>query len=300
MGYVLRMSNRNGLQGVHWLYRLLGRDRLNHFLPDDRFAIAALFGSTPAALHAAMVRRRRVEGISVHELHGHSIMKPYLVRPLRPQLCALCIAEFGYVKALWDFSLICACPQHNCVLIDECPACRRKVQWMRPLLHACNCGTYWTEINPEPLAINDAALRVARIVDMKLGVVRSPNFSENALDIALSGLRPDTLMRLLWTFGLKSLPSERIPVGISRVILRTKAANIICERGYQRLAELLDGRACRDLAIQTFHIPSLHSLLEDVDSTDIRFLESLLIAVGLESRPSFRRLRRSLSQLTLF
>ena len=30
MGFVLRMGNRNGLDGFYWLYKQLSRDKLNH------------------------------------------------------------------------------------------------------------------------------------------------------------------------------------------------------------------------------------------------------------------------------
>ena len=54
MGFVLRMSNRNGISGIHWLYRQLGRDKLNRFKEEDKRVIAGLFGAEMSRVNSAM------------------------------------------------------------------------------------------------------------------------------------------------------------------------------------------------------------------------------------------------------
>lgn len=34
---------------------------------------------------------------------------------------------------------ITACPYHQCLLIDHCPNCNRKINWTRPIINICHC-----------------------------------------------------------------------------------------------------------------------------------------------------------------
>lgn len=298
MGFVLRMSNRNGISGIHWLYRQLGRDKLNRFKEEDKRVIAGLFGAEMSRVNSAMVRSRRIDGLNVYEMHGHRINKSYLARPLRPQLCPACVSENGYARSLWDFSLVCACPWHNCTLIDACPACLKKIQWMRPSLLACNCGFIWKNSRRMLLPAEDASICIARIVHSKLDLQHS-ECSANSLDRTLSALNLDTLMRVIWAFGIKPTASEVISTGTSRIILRSDAAAKYCARGYARLHDLL---AQEDICKSecALHFPSIYLLTNEVSSlNDIKFLETLLKKINPAAAHKYR-IGSVFNQLNLF
>src|ERR1700750_221217 len=88
MGFVLRMANTNAVQGIHWLYQRLGRDKLNRFKFEDCRAIAATFGAPLENIERTMWRRRFSDGVPVNTLDMIKVTKPYLIRPLRPQICS--------------------------------------------------------------------------------------------------------------------------------------------------------------------------------------------------------------------
>src|SRR6266513_1034776 len=64
-----------------------------------------------------------------------------------PKVCPKCLAESGYSLRTWDCSLVTACPIHECVLLDTCPDCKRRIKCVRNKLCVCSCGCDWREIN---------------------------------------------------------------------------------------------------------------------------------------------------------
>ena len=46
----------------------------------------------------------------------------------RPRLCPACLRDHSIWWAVWDLGLIVACPVHRCLLLDQCPACKRKTR----------------------------------------------------------------------------------------------------------------------------------------------------------------------------
>ena len=46
-----------------------------------------------------------------------------------PRLCPACVRERPIWWAVWDVGLVVACPIHRCLLLNQCPACKRRVAW---------------------------------------------------------------------------------------------------------------------------------------------------------------------------
>ena len=83
-----------------------------------------------------------------------------------PRLCPACLRERPIWWAVWDLGLVTACPIHGGVLINQCPACERKLAWERPAVHQCRCGFDFRDLVAEPadkdlIAINAAICRAA-------------------------------------------------------------------------------------------------------------------------------------------
>jgi hypothetical protein len=84
----------------------------------------------------------------------------------RPRLCTACLRERSIWWAVWDLGLVVACPAHRCLLINQCPVCKRRIAWERPAIHKCRCGFDLREISAEPadsdlVAINTIVYRAA-------------------------------------------------------------------------------------------------------------------------------------------
>lgn len=72
-----------------------------------------------------------------------------IIRPHCPKVCVQCLAESGYCRRVWDCSLVTACPIHECLLLDTCPKCKRRLRPIRTRLSVCACGCDWTELQPD-------------------------------------------------------------------------------------------------------------------------------------------------------
>jgi hypothetical protein len=76
----------------------------------------------------------------------------------RPRLCTSCLRERSIWWAVWDLGLVVACPVHRCLLLNQCPACKRKIAWERPAVHKCRCGFDLREISAEPADLDLVAI----------------------------------------------------------------------------------------------------------------------------------------------
>jgi hypothetical protein len=84
-----------------------------------------------------------------------------------PRLCPACLRERSIWWAVWDLGLVVTCPVHRCILLNQCPACKRKVAWERPAVHKCRCGVDFRQLgaesaDPDLVAINAIIYRAAR------------------------------------------------------------------------------------------------------------------------------------------
>ena len=99
----------------------------------------------------------------------------------KPRLCTACLREHPIWWAVWDLALIVACPVHRCLLLNQCPACRRKIAWERPAVHKCRCGLDFRQVSSEPaypdlVAINAIVCRAAKSTPVETGGVEVADF----------------------------------------------------------------------------------------------------------------------------
>lgn len=289
MGFVLRMSNRNGIFGIYWLLKLLGRERTNHFLPDDIPAIAYVFGADPHKLTRRFALQERVDGELNHHIHGHRVSKPYLVRPLRPQLCPYCLDDSGYSKAFWDFSLACSCPEHGCVLLEKCPCCSRTVKWTRQHLLCCNCGTPWKEFQSLVPSSSKAALSLASLLVARSNGDVCKHETDGA-DIwqLLSPLSLDVLLRLIWAFGARDHSTSQIRPGKGRAGLQVDQAARCVHNAVRRLEVCTASSGpywSPSQVVSEIHLPALRQLSRDVSARpDLQLIGSLIQVLGVSPK----------------
>ncbi len=56
-------------------------------------------------------------------------------------ICPQCLKEKPYIPVFWHISLVRACPKHQALLIDSCPQCGLKIDYIRNgELLTCPCG----------------------------------------------------------------------------------------------------------------------------------------------------------------
>jgi hypothetical protein len=106
----------------------------------------------------------------------------------RPRICPACLQERPIWWAVWDLGLVTACPIHRCLLLNECPACKKKLSWRRPAVHECHCGLDFRTVTA-PAATHD-------LVAINAAIYRAAKFSVGESveqDMAYYGFSPQML-----------------------------------------------------------------------------------------------------------
>lgn len=136
-GYVLRMATANGLRGLPFVKACLGRSRFQTLEAQDAPSVSKWFGAPEGELAQALGRLSRKTEDEEFSYAGHDIGRSYFVNRGQPRVCPRCLSQHGYCRAEWDFVLVVACPQHACLLHDQCPVCTRVLDWNRPSFLNC-------------------------------------------------------------------------------------------------------------------------------------------------------------------
>lgn len=58
----------------------------------------------------------------------------------RSQVCPQCLREHGYMRKIWDLTVVTTCHIHNCKLLDQCLACNKILSPYRKRINFCDCG----------------------------------------------------------------------------------------------------------------------------------------------------------------
>jgi len=90
----------------------------------------------------------------------------------RPRICPQCLGQRPVWWAVWDLGLVAACPFHRRLLVNQCPACGKKLVWRRPAVERCRCGT--------DLRTATAEVANADLVAMNAVIYRAAGFSLGA------------------------------------------------------------------------------------------------------------------------
>ena len=121
----------------------------------------------------------------------------------RPRLCPACLRERPIWWAVWDLGLVTACPIHRCVLLGECPACKRKLAWQRPAVHKCRCGLDFRNLAPEAADSDLVAINweIYRAAGFPAGEVADLDLTNYGFPREMLELRLGPLLRLILFVG---------------------------------------------------------------------------------------------------
>lgn len=101
--------------------------------------------------------------------HGYLILGQIVPNSLihlsHPKICPECLSRHGYVNRIWDIRPFTVCPYHKRLLVDSCPACKRKIMHNRAKMSICICGFDWREspyleIDDREIALSVQMLRL--------------------------------------------------------------------------------------------------------------------------------------------
>ena len=139
-GYLCRVAQEHGYCGPLSLAQIAGLPRSGLERDDSAKQIAHVLRLEPEEWQAMCYRhiggRNRFDQRS---FYGQRISDDDLNYD-RPRICPRCLKERPIWWAVWDLGLVTACPIHRCHLVNQCPACKRRLAWQRPSVHKCRCG----------------------------------------------------------------------------------------------------------------------------------------------------------------
>lgn len=142
-GYLLRLTELNQYRNISWL--LCSADLPtagSHLKPSVLFSnldFKNLSTLTKCSIEVLKAKTHTPLENGNFNFFGHPINK-VAIHSLYPKICPSCIAETGYYKSVWDFALTTCCHIHKRLLINRCPACKKKLSWFRGEISTCNCG----------------------------------------------------------------------------------------------------------------------------------------------------------------
>jgi hypothetical protein len=158
ISYIVRLTEANGYETPSWIFSLSGIDYMElqwkftfvSSRSEKLTNLAKLTGSTLddllSLLYIPAKSQSHYEDNHEYDFFG-ALLNRSIIRPHCPKVCPKCLAASGYSLRIWDCSLVTACPIHECMLLDTCPACNRRIKCVRNKLCICSCGFDWRETN---------------------------------------------------------------------------------------------------------------------------------------------------------
>lgn len=137
--YCLRVSESNGYSTPSMMLTMAGVSPRVHVGVNEADKVAALVNADPTLLKS-IAYIRKVGAKQGTWRRGDQQYRPCEVTPRFTRICPSCIQELGYARAIWDIRLVVACPRHQILLLDTCPACGKTLTWKRRGLLTCSCG----------------------------------------------------------------------------------------------------------------------------------------------------------------
>ena len=160
ISYLLRLTEANGYDTPSWILSLSGIDYMELqwkftfvFSCSEGFKkFAKLTGNALSdligLLYLPSPSPKNIMCDGNYNFYG-AFFNRSIIRPHCPKVCVKCLNESGYCRRIWDCSLVTVCPIHECLLIDTCPKCKRRLKAIRNRLGVCACGCDWSELPPD-------------------------------------------------------------------------------------------------------------------------------------------------------
>jgi hypothetical protein len=160
ISYLLRLTEANGYDTPSWILSLSGIDYMELqwkftfvFSCSEGFKkLSKLTGNALSdligLLYLPAPSPKHTTCDEDYNFYG-AFFNRSVIRPHCPKVCVQCLAESGYCRRVWDCSLVTVCPIHECLLVDTCPKCKKRLKAIRNRLSVCVCGCDWSGLQPD-------------------------------------------------------------------------------------------------------------------------------------------------------
>lgn len=214
LGYVLRVSNANGIAGSRALLARTQHKGTHTVLTRcaDLRLLSALTGQSVEALKTASYV---VDADPNQMAIGTFSLQAHWINIEKPRVCPLCLKERIVTPKLWDLKTYVACHKHGVLLIDRCPSCHRFLNWHRPAVDRCSCGQQYSEAVPTVASVGQLGVSGAQ-ADVLVGA---------SCEASPTAHFP-TLVSIAWHFGRRA-PANAAHLSIVGKPPLADAANVI-------------------------------------------------------------------------
>ena len=259
ISYLLRLTEANGYDTPSWILSLSGIDYMELqwkftfvFSCSEGFKkFAKLTGNALSdligLLYLPAPSPKNITCDGNHNFYG-AFFNRSIIRPHCPKVCVKCLNEYGYCRRIWDCSLVTVCPIHECLLVDTCPKCKRRLKAIRNRLSVCACGCDWSELQPELRREHETA--VSRRIYQLCGLLPLKYHSKERLNPLESLALQEFVIALTFIAGLDcemswatGRPSKSIKLRNDELHTHITAAYQVFENWPRNFHQLLDKKS---------------------------------------------------------
>jgi len=242
ISYLLRLTEANGYDTPSWILSLSGIDYMELqwkftfvFSYSEGFKkLAKLTGNALSdligLLYLPAPSPKNITCDGNYNFYG-AFFNRSIIRPHCPKVCVKCLNESGYCRRVWDCSLVTVCPIHECLLIDTCPKCKRRLKAIRNRLSVCVCGCDWSELQPDLRREHEIA--VSRRIYQICGLLPLDHHSKELLNPLQRLALQDFVIVLTFIAGLESEMSWATGRPSKSIKLRNEDLHTCITKAYQ-------------------------------------------------------------------
>jgi len=205
LGFILRTAALNGYDNPNRMLRYAG-------MTDNETRSARPPLAKLAHLYNQSVDALKSSGLDYTEAGYHGRQIPVLGQSIHSMftrckhtgICVECVRERGYIEAYHELKYAVACPVHGVKTMYHCPACNQSLDWQRPGLAMCRCGTdlthYTSAIVEHPVILTLLGVLRDKLMRVPLNEAL---LEEHGFPVkGLQGLSVNTLLSVIYRFGL--------------------------------------------------------------------------------------------------
>jgi hypothetical protein len=169
VGYLLRLTEVNRYEKLSWVLQLanikvyaeskfsLARNGSLDVSPLTR--LSGVDETTLTSLLYAPIRVSERRLMGDYSVFGNRVPY-YMIRLKNPKVCPACLRESNYARKIWELAPVTVCPAHECLLVNECPNCGKRISWSRNRVSRCPCNFDWRDA--DSVRVTQNHLRVTR------------------------------------------------------------------------------------------------------------------------------------------
>jgi TniQ protein len=212
ISYLLRLTEANGYDTPSWILSLSRIDYMElqwkftfvFSCSEELKELARLTGNSLCdlieLLYLPAPSPKNITCDGNYNFYG-AFFNRSIIRPHCPKVCIKCLNESGYCRRIWDCSLVTVCPIHECLLVDTCPKCKRRLKAIRNRLSVCVCGCDWSQLQPDLRREHEIA--VSRRIYQLCGLLPLDHHSKERLSPLQSLALQEFVIVLTFIAGLE-------------------------------------------------------------------------------------------------